>query len=235
MGILNKFLHGIAPSPQRILLHQIDSIVNKITEQMVGLSLESKTSFLEIEIRLSASTYKKFEMITDLDQQIANKLVNNPSLPISDDSLIITILCDVQLNEEFKVILFEGLRDEPTKTIQLSDASREYGNGFLLTTTKRSYQLYADLTTIGRNTENDICIEDAYISRNHGQIRLINDRYHYFDLKSSGGTKINGENISQKILAQGDVLFIGKTTLIFMQDESEDDESGTAPIKIQVL
>jgi hypothetical protein len=98
MGILNEILQCIAPSQERILLHQIDSIVNKITEQMAGLSLESKTSFLEIEIRLSASTYKILEMITDLDHQIANKLVNNPALPISADSLIITILCDVQLN-----------------------------------------------------------------------------------------------------------------------------------------
>jgi pSer/pThr/pTyr-binding forkhead associated (FHA) protein len=71
--------------------------------------------------------------------------------------------------------------------------------------------------TIGRSHDNEIVLGDPRVSRYHAKICLIKDHFVIFDLKSSGGTFINGQRIEQGILYPGDAISLGGCNFSFMQ------------------
>ncbi|MEC7678386.1 MAG: FHA domain-containing protein [Planctomycetota bacterium] len=85
------------------------------------------------------------------------------------------------------------------------------------------YQLSAGISTIGRESSNQIQLLDSEISRQHAEIRS-DDGIHFqiADLQSSNGTYVNGTPISAHNLEPGDRLILGNTTLVFenLQDPS---------------
>ena len=76
--------------------------------------------------------------------------------------------------------------------------------------------------TIGRQEDNDVCLEDDLVSRKHCEIQLQDGRAVLRDLQSRNGTFVNGEAISQKVLRHGDGLKVGSSTFIYR--ESDDIE-----------
>jgi pSer/pThr/pTyr-binding forkhead associated (FHA) protein len=66
---------------------------------------------------------------------------------------------------------------------------------------------------VGRNSDNDISIDDGQASRHHCQIsRLENGVIYITDLQSTNGTYVNGQRIvGQILLHKGDKVTIGKT------------------------
>lgn len=69
--------------------------------------------------------------------------------------------------------------------------------------------------TIGRSTENLVCISDKKASRKHCQIERIGQGYKLVDLESRNGTRVNEQVVNQKLLASGDVIRIGDVTITF--------------------
>lgn len=66
--------------------------------------------------------------------------------------------------------------------------------------------------TIGRKEDNGVVIEEGYVSGHHARIFQRNDNYVLEDLKSTNGTVLNGERISNKVYIRlGDELKIGTT------------------------
>ncbi len=62
-------------------------------------------------------------------------------------------------------------------------------------------------TTIGRWQDNDIVVDDRWVSRNHARIRRDGERYVVEDLGSKNGTFVNGQRIAGPTeLADGDVV-----------------------------
>jgi hypothetical protein len=76
---------------------------------------------------------------------------------------------------------------------------------------------------IGRGTDNDIMIDDNYVSRHHLQIRLRFGIYTLFDVNSRGGTQVNNVQVNEHSLQPGDVIEIGNTRLIYTTEESRSD------------
>ncbi len=59
-----------------------------------------------------------------------------------------------------------------------------------------------DITRVGRSSENDIVITDAaLVSAHHVEIHKEGDAYRLCDLNSTNGTYVNGERISEALLA----------------------------------
>lgn len=69
--------------------------------------------------------------------------------------------------------------------------------------------------TIGREEGNTIQLNDERVSRFHVKIQEDQDKIVLTDLESTNGTRVNGEEIQLRILRYGDVLSVGRTTLVY--------------------
>ncbi len=69
--------------------------------------------------------------------------------------------------------------------------------------------------TIGREEGNSIQLNDERISRFHLKIQLDHDDLVLTDLESTNGTKINNEEVQLRILRHGDMISVGRSTLLF--------------------
>ena len=70
--------------------------------------------------------------------------------------------------------------------------------------------LGTDTVRIGRHEDNDIVLENPYISRYHAEIISDGSRHLLRDLGSTSGTFANGERITQRRLKDGDSIRLGR-------------------------
>ena len=86
--------------------------------------------------------------------------------------------------------------------------------------------------TIGREEGNTIQLNDERISRFHLRIQQDHDDLVLTDLESTNGSKVNNEDVQLRILRHGDLISIGRSTLLFgtRQEINErlDSKSGTS-------
>jgi len=83
--------------------------------------------------------------------------------------------------------------------------------------------------TIGRKESNDIPIENLAVSGHHAKIDSVGDGYLLTDLKSKNGSFVNNELVASHWLKEGDIVTIGKHTLVFSYAEGEDRPAEDAP------
>ncbi|MDG1875526.1 MAG: FHA domain-containing protein [Mariniblastus sp.] len=69
--------------------------------------------------------------------------------------------------------------------------------------------------TIGREEGNTIQLNDERISRFHLKIQQDHDDLVLTDLESTNGSKVNNEEVQLRILRHGDLITVGRSTLIF--------------------
>lgn len=86
----------------------------------------------------------------------------------------------------------------------------------------RSYLLEKAATTIGRNTDNDIHIDDYAISGLHTVIvaeknAYLDDANDFFaqDMESTNGTFVNDNRVDRHLLKDGDIITLGKHEFTF--------------------
>lgn len=75
--------------------------------------------------------------------------------------------------------------------------------------------------TIGRRNNNDIVIENLAVSGHHAKIDTVGDGFVLTDLQSKNGCFVNEQLITSHWLKHGDVINIGKHTLVFSYGKSE--------------
>lgn len=92
---------------------------------------------------------------------------------------------------------------------------------------KRIVPINRDVFNIGRHPENNLVLGDLRVSRHHIQLRLRNARYVLYDTKSRGGTLVNGQRVSEHILAPGDVIHIGGVSLLYLEEEAASSLTDT--------
>jgi pSer/pThr/pTyr-binding forkhead associated (FHA) protein len=87
------------------------------------------------------------------------------------------------------------------------------------------FSLDETVVKIGRGSGNDIVIDDELISKSHAVIERarINDdselcRYTLRDLGSTNGTYVNDERVEQASLWNGDILRVGMSFFMFMDE-----------------
>ena len=80
-----------------------------------------------------------------------------------------------------------------------------------------TFQLNANEVVIGRAADVDLVLEDRHASRRHASITRESGVCIIKDLNSGNGVYVNGERVSQKVLAAGDVVKIGHCRLVFSE------------------
>lgn len=85
----------------------------------------------------------------------------------------------------------------------------------------REYPLDKVRITIGRNSSNDIALDDETVSGEHAVIQLDNEPS-ITDLHSTNGTQLNASSISKEPLKHGDIIKIGSHQLTFIDEKTQD-------------
>ena len=84
---------------------------------------------------------------------------------------------------------------------------------------QRTYDLAGTHITMGRETGNDIVVQDINASRKHAELRYEDDgSWSIIDLNSMNGTQVNGRRIGSARLNGGDRITIGITDFVFMYE-----------------
>lgn len=98
---------------------------------------------------------------------------------------------------------------------------------------ERTVDLTDEIVNMGRSRTNHIVIDDPYLSRHHAQLRLRAGAYTLFDTNSQGGTFVNNTRVREHRLQPGDVIRIGKTQLVYVEDDRATDAriGATAPFE----
>jgi pSer/pThr/pTyr-binding forkhead associated (FHA) protein len=96
------------------------------------------------------------------------------------------------------------------------------------------YRLAPDITAIGRDSHNDIIVDDASVSRQHAKVKLEPEgeqkQFYIYDLATANGTFVNGEQVVKEALYDGDEVEIGRAMLVFKQiDGPTRGEEAAAP------
>lgn len=100
----------------------------------------------------------------------------------------------------------------PTLTLKFKDTSLE------------DYRLQKGHSlTIGRRNDNDVIIENLAVSGHHAKIDSMADGFVLVDLQSKNGSFVNEQIVNSHWLKNGDVISIGKHSLVFSYND--DDEA----------
>ncbi len=87
------------------------------------------------------------------------------------------------------------------------------------------YNLKSGRITIGRTKENQIQIDNNFISQAHAQIITTREMCSIEDLNSTNGLTFQGKRIKRRILNNGDVIHIGAHELTYTDKRTEYEES----------
>ena len=77
----------------------------------------------------------------------------------------------------------------------------------------RRHRLAKRITRIGRSRDCDVVLSDPNVSRLHAEIRHIGIEYVLYDMESTNGVEVNGQQVARHPLAHGDRIVMGGTEL----------------------
>lgn len=110
-------------------------------------------------------------------------------------------------------------------TISRVFSGKAYGNECLVeiygTHIGRKYDLFEDVVTIGRDSDNSISLESDSVSRRHARIERFNDSRFIVDLKSTNGTYVNDVPAEPRSkLKSGVFIKIGDTIFKYLTGDN---------------
>ncbi len=91
---------------------------------------------------------------------------------------------------------------------------RPKAHAWLVADDDHDYQLYQQMTTIGKSARNDIQITgDTTVSREHAKIVEQNGHFRILDLGSTNGTRVNSHRVREPVMLEADdVVELGDNT-----------------------
>jgi hypothetical protein len=85
----------------------------------------------------------------------------------------------------------------------------------------KEFSLGSFLLSIGRRPDNNIVLDDKFVSASHAVVGFDADRHYVEDLKSSNGTLLNGAPVQRAPLKDGDVLTVGTHEIRFVEQAAK--------------
>lgn len=90
-------------------------------------------------------------------------------------------------------------------------------------------ELLQGTITVGREPGNDVVLPSASVSMNHATIKCRGGSYFVLDHGSTNGTKINGVEIDEAKLEDGDRLYFGDIAAVFQLRDAKVGKVAEAP------
>jgi hypothetical protein len=150
-------------------------------------------------------------------QEAGLSLAQHPEISLSADEQIepqqLRVEASHNLAQHEATQILQPLEPQPPTT------PRRPAEPQLIVDGSRSVPLTRDIFNVGRRPDNDLVLDDPRVSRHHLQLRLRYGRYVLYDAQSRGGTYVNGQRTTEHILAPGDVIQIGGTSLLYMEED----------------
>ncbi|WP_433395340.1 FHA domain-containing protein [Streptomyces sp. CA-146814] len=97
--------------------------------------------------------------------------------------------------------------------------------------------LPAKTVRIGRDSGNDLVIDDLVVSRHHAELRSLPDgRHEIVDLGSHNGTFLNGQPVARAAVGAGDIVGIGHSAFSLVGDVLQEFvDTGEVSLDVQDL
>jgi pSer/pThr/pTyr-binding forkhead associated (FHA) protein len=89
--------------------------------------------------------------------------------------------------------------------------------------------------TIGRQSSNNLCLEDHAVSRQHCVIKRSGGSYIVNDLESRNGTFVNGTAVTEQRLGPGDEIRIGASVFLYLVSKDTAPGDGHPDSKTREL
>lgn len=83
----------------------------------------------------------------------------------------------------------------------------------------KTFTLGAETLSLGRNSDNDISINNPAVSGRHCVIEPDDGHYKLRDLGSTNGTHVNNKQVKDALLKPRDLLLIGNVEFLFNSEE----------------
>jgi predicted component of type VI protein secretion system len=89
------------------------------------------------------------------------------------------------------------------------------------------YALEGDQLSIGRDSSNEIAVNDAEVSRRHARLTFQGGKYVLEDMGSTNGTFVNGQRLTgPRVLKSGEVISLGEQ-IVFVYESVDSDPGAT--------
>ena len=85
----------------------------------------------------------------------------------------------------------------------------------------QEFAIGAEEMQIGRLPDNTVAIDNPAVSSRHASVMRVGESYIVKDLASTNGTFVNDERITERFLHDGDVVQVGKHTILFINPSQE--------------
>jgi hypothetical protein len=163
------------------------------------------------------------EQIIELAASVGYRLNNAPVVLFVADSGIANgqfiIKAEHTTKQNSTTQVMKPVRKEPNQPIP--------SHAQLIVRGEKVYDLNQAIINIGRSHDNHLIIDDLHTSRHHAQIRLRFGYYTIFDANSQGGTYVNEVRIKEHRLQPGDVIRVGTTSMLYVEEDmSSDSQTG---------
>lgn len=92
---------------------------------------------------------------------------------------------------------------------------------FYLILNSQVLPLTSETLTIGRHLDNDVVIQNQYISRQHAAIKYENGEFVIYDQNATSGTYVNNRRVTRCTLCSGDMIRLANIQIMFVHDQSQ--------------
>lgn len=188
----------------------------KIAPNVFSIYIRDKDQF-------SKNDLKEWEPFA---QQLITEVSEDNQYSLSGP-LKVEIIFDATIDKNFEIIAKKSnFISGDTINLSLEFVSEEETvkgmNAFLILWNEEIFEITKNITSIGRQANNDLVIDNLRVSRVHAQIRRIRNSLYIFDTDSTSGTTVNGHKIKQHQLSNGDVIEIADVPLIISIGEKPE-------------
>lgn len=171
-------------------------------------------------------TIGKHELVfseKELKQDSANPAPESSSVPHSTQGQDQTIYLDTKKQKETLEKLDRLGQRKPLLVVKYKDK------------VLYKYLLKYQQTSIGRNPDNKIVIDNTAVSSRHAVITANGPAYTVEDLDSKNGTYVNKERIKTRELLNGDIIMIGRHEIVFEEGGTYTYDEIAQPLQSEAI